>query len=75
MERPFDYAPSPSYDHKATVAIAEQDFSTVWMKENPALFAEAVLKFFDEHPPEQWKLAIKRAYMPGMQITITASKR
>jgi hypothetical protein len=62
-------------DKLATVTRVEQDFSPLWMKENPALFVAAVLKFVVEHPPEKWTLSITNAYMPGASIMFVAKRK
>ncbi|HKD76076.1 MAG TPA: hypothetical protein VKB76_11305 [Ktedonobacterales bacterium] len=59
-------------DTLARVSMVKQDFSTVWMKENPALLGAAVQKFFEEHPPEKWKLTITDSHLPGMAMCLNA---
>jgi hypothetical protein len=51
------------------------DMSEGWMKDNPELAGKALLQFFREHPPEEWNLTIRRAFMPGMFLTLSAVRK
>ena len=60
---------------EARVASKAEEMSEGWMRQNPELAGKALLTFFDEHPPEEWVLTIRRSFMPGMHMTLSAVKR
>jgi hypothetical protein len=61
---------SEAYTNRVEVGL-----SRVWMRDNPELAVNSILKFFNDYPLEQWVLAIKKDYMPGMHIMLVAKRR
>ncbi len=59
----------------ATTSQAAVDMSKGWMRDNPELAGKALLDFFEEYPPDEWKLTISRAFMPGIYLTLRAVRR
>lgn len=59
----------------AVLKRVDRDMSEGWARDNPELAGKALTEFFREYPPEEWTLTIKRAYMPGMWLTLRADRK
>lgn len=54
--RQYTYLSSPDLkDPRKAKKRAADEFKRRWMKENPALFAERVIKFHTAYPAKEWK--------------------
>lgn len=58
--------------HTARIEIG---FNRTWMRENPILAVEAIIRFIEQHPPEQYAMTVRRDYMPGMHFMLVATAK
>ena len=57
-----------------TYSRVDIDHYPVWIDENPALFAQSVRQFLENHPAELWDCRIgKHAYLIRLTATAKAS--
>ena len=70
MAEPTEIGPG-----NARTSSVHVDMSKGWMESHPELAGKALLEFFQDHPPERWKLTIGKAHMPGMYLTLHAIRR
>jgi len=38
----------------------EIEYSKLWAKNNPGLFSESILEFFEQHPSDYWNFEIEQ---------------
>lgn len=57
------------------VSRSEMGINVYWADQNPALFGRSLELFLLQHPPEQWKITIQAAYMPGETWQVVAVRK
>lgn len=55
--------------------VVDVDFSEKWIAQNPKLAIKSVAEFCTRFPSDKWNVYVKDAYMPGMSITLRASRK
>ncbi len=58
-----------------TTVRVTQDMNESWMEAHPDLAGKFILEFIQEHPPERWTLSIVKSEVPGMTISLCASRK
>lgn len=57
------------------VSQSSTDMNIYWMDENPALVGRSLQRILMSHPPDEWDIRIKEAFMPGMTYTIVCKRK